>query len=451
MYEETIDESTKKQLEKLKVDLSNKISSVKDVVCKFKETVNARLDGLPTPTLIQDEQVHVDLVEAVESSVESVKEQLKKCDSEIKKDLDTMDEEYEARFQYFDTKIGNLRTQIDEEHTSKMSTIDTKLTKLESDLLELRSLTERESRELNRSIHSDDIPAPLYHDQAHTRVDDKTKLIMCMDSNSKFLDQRKLWDLDGTQYRRCYTLAQVKVVLNRDVKYTNLKYFLISVGCNDLDYGEAAQVFADMKEIVLNLQQAYPGIKIIIGEITPRMDDRDEVVKDINFLIQQFGKSSENVFVIDNSNLRNKKFFYAGDSKHIRKDCIGRFAANIKHTLRVAYGRRKYVPPTQDHDQYPIPLQNQQTHQQQHQQHHLNNQQHLHHNQYQQQQQPQQHQWQQQQQQQQQQHQQLQLLLWCLNHLNPSSESMLSVANNNAHNVSRVTDTSVMDISQFRT
>ena len=32
------------------------------------------------------------------------------------------------------------------------------------------------------------------------------------------------------------------------------------------------------------------------------------------------------------------------ETKHIRRNCIGRYAANIKHALRVAYGRERYVP-----------------------------------------------------------------------------------------------------------
>ena len=124
---------------------------------------------------------------------------------------------------------------------------------------------------------------------------------------------------------------------------------MMSVGCNDLDSEDPTTVFNNIKGIVSQLTEMYPHIKIIIAEVTPRMDDRDAEVIATNNLINQFAESSDKIFVIKNSNLRDPYFFYQGDSKHIRKACIGRFAANIKHTLRVAYGRKKYTPPPQ-HD-----------------------------------------------------------------------------------------------------
>ena len=75
------------------------------------------------------------------------------------------------------------------------------------------------------------------------------------------------------------------------------------------------------------------------------MDGKDELVKEVNALINTFIESTNNTYIIRNSNLRHQKFFYNGDPKHIRRDCIGRYAANIKHALCVAYGRKKYVSP----------------------------------------------------------------------------------------------------------
>ena len=173
--------------------------------------------------------------------------------------------------------------------------------------------------------------------------------------SAKYLDRRKLWDLDGTEYKKCYTLNQVSHVVDRKIEYRNLKYFLISVGCNDLDAKEPEEVFNAIRDIASQLKTAYPEIKIIIGEITPRMDERDSAVVETNGMINEFAGDLDHIYVIKNSNLRDSKFFYQGDAKHIRKHCIGRFAANIKHTLRVAYGRKKfahsYRPGSNEHPQ----------------------------------------------------------------------------------------------------
>ena len=81
-----------------------------------------------------------------------------------------------------------------------------------------------------------------------------------------------------------------------------------------------------------------PNLKIILSEITPRMDSLDTQVKALNAMLNQFVEKSENLFITLNSNLRNPDFFKYPDPKHLRYECIGRFAANIKKALRTAYG-----------------------------------------------------------------------------------------------------------------
>ena len=267
--------------------------------------------------------------------------------------------------------------------------------------------------------------------EQETSRSEKIEIIMCMDSNGKHLIRRKLWDLDGTEHRKCYTLEEVENVANNTENYKNLKYFLISVGCNDLDRNDPETVFDKIRGIVSRLLEIHPHMKIIIGEITPRMDEKDDLVVTANELINRFAESNEKLYVIKNSNLRDPYFFYRGDSKHIRKKCIGRFAANIKYTLRVAYGRKKFIPSVQSGS-------TDMTHQQQRFQH-----QPLLHQQHQQQQQ-------QQQLQQQSQHQilnQLQLQQF-LHFLLQQNSNHLEYSNKSSQNVTanRFTDSSALDI-----
>ena len=79
-------------------------------------------------------------------------------------------------------------------------------------------------------------------------VDERTNLIMCFDSNAKYLNRRKLWDLDGTRYERTYTLEQVDSFIDRDMEYRNLNYFLISVGTNNTDNDDAETVVEKLKK-----------------------------------------------------------------------------------------------------------------------------------------------------------------------------------------------------------
>ena len=110
----------------------------------------------------------------------------------------------------------------------------------------------------------------------------------------------------------------------------------MSVGCNDLDVKEGNEVFASIKSTVEKVKSLYPQVKVIISEITPRMDDLDTNVKAVNTMLNEFVKWSDDTFITRNSNLRDQDFYY--DNKHLKESCIPRFAANIKRALRAAYG-----------------------------------------------------------------------------------------------------------------
>ena len=159
-----------------------------------------------------------------------------------------------------------------------------------------------------------------------------------MDSNSRYIDFRKLWTLKTTDIQKKGTLKEVNKILDTKV-YTNLRYFFFSVGCNDVEYKSGVDVFIDIKKTAERIQSMYPDVKVIVSEVTPRMDseDLDKEVKECNELLNDFVKQSENTFIVRNSNLRDRKFFL-DDGKHLKQNTIARFASNIKWALRRAYG-----------------------------------------------------------------------------------------------------------------
>ena len=124
---------------------------------------------------------------------------------------------------------------------------------------------------------------------------------------------------------------------NNQKKYNKLKYFFMSVGCNDLVTNTPHQLFTNIHTLVDRLRASFPGIKIIISEVTPRMDAVDGRVQEANKLINQYVEGSQDLFVTKNSNLRNPDFFLK-DGVHLSHTITPRFASNIKRALRAAYG-----------------------------------------------------------------------------------------------------------------
>ena len=169
---------------------------------------------------------------------------------------------------------------------------------------------------------------------------------MFLDSNAKYLDYRKLWTTKGTLFKRCGNPNEIDNIINGSVFYRNLKYILINVGVNDIDENSGVSVFNRIRETIENIQDKYT-VKIILGEITPRKDDKDDDVKTCNRIISEYAGDKPDIFVAYHSNLRDDNGSFLFDNKHIKNNCIARFAANLKIALRKAYNinpSKKYHP-----------------------------------------------------------------------------------------------------------
>ena len=79
------------------------------------------------------------------------------------------------------------------------------------------------------------------------------------------------------------------------------------------------------------------NIKVILGELTPRTDERDEEVIICNEMINDFARINKYVYLAKHSNLRDPNNTFIHEVKHVKKMRIARFAANLKRALRAAY------------------------------------------------------------------------------------------------------------------
>ena len=124
----------------------------------------------------------------------------------------------------------------------------------------------------------------------------------------------------------------------RQVAYNDLEAILISCGCNDMDHKGGSDVHDEMVETIRFVRQTYPHIKIIISEVTPRKDNRDAEVIVCNEKLNESVKEMENVTIINHYNLRDDDMTMFMDAKHIKEECISKYASNIKIGLRKAFG-----------------------------------------------------------------------------------------------------------------
>ena len=121
-------------------------------------------------------------------------------------------------------------------------------------------------------------------------------------------------------------------------KFRNIKHVLINVGVNDIDHKTAEEVFHQLQIVVNLLREKDNNPKIIISEVTPRIDEKDEEVKKCNDLIDAYASSYDYIFLAKQSNLRSEDNHMFSDTKHITRYATPVFVSNIKKTLREAYG-----------------------------------------------------------------------------------------------------------------
>ena len=95
-------------------------------------------------------------------------------------------------------------------------------------------------------------------------------------------------------------------------------------------------MFNNICNIINQIKTKYPDIKIILCEITPRKDNRDEEVIKCNRMFNTYASSQQGIYLAHHSNLRDETYSLFRDNKHIKGYKIVKFAANIKRALRVA-------------------------------------------------------------------------------------------------------------------
>ena len=198
--------------------------------------------------------------------------------------------------------------------------------------IQVTTFTAEDNKTVSNNIHSNETRT--------SQNDCVAGLLICIDSNSRYIDFRKLWTLKGSVRKFIENLYELKKSILNEKTLKSVKHILINIGVNDLDSKSGSDVFAELKGIIEVTRSKYPGISIILGEITPRADNKDDEVKLGNNLINDWAKKQVDVFLAKHSNLRDPDWTMFKDTKHITCDAIPRFASNLK---RAREGRERFI------------------------------------------------------------------------------------------------------------
>ena len=167
------------------------------------------------------------------------------------------------------------------------------------------------------------------------------ELVLIMDSNMNYVDKR-FWK--STFKLKCGRADMLERTLNR-YDLTNAKHIIIGTGTNDPQYGhDAATTFKNLVDATQKLV-ALNGPKVHLAQLPPRNDEHGSTISDLNTLIKS--DTPTNVDIINHENITLDDLF---DSKHIRRNRLGKFVINMKDHLRKFNTKRHTVEHHQQHD-----------------------------------------------------------------------------------------------------
>ena len=161
------------------------------------------------------------------------------------------------------------------------------------------------------------------------------KTFLFMDSNRAHINPTDLWK--NLSIIPCQNLDSLRCQLS-NTRLDDVGIVFIHTGVNDIDTVDGVEVGKDIVSIVQKLRHAYPHLKIVISEITPRKFHKDDEVQLCNNHLHTHLRNLESVTIARHSNLRNEKWTFHRDDKHFTAISISLFAANIKNALRKCLG-----------------------------------------------------------------------------------------------------------------
>ena len=149
----------------------------------------------------------------------------------------------------------------------------------------------------------------------------------------------------------CGSLFDVEERIRAETNVQNIKYVVLSIGVNDVETKSAEQVMQQLEVVVGLLRGKHGQPKIVIGELTPRNDQKDVEVKKCNELIKQYADTNnDHIFLAKQHRLRTPDWKHYYDNKHITPYAVPIFVASLKNALRAACGIQQQNRHQQQHD-----------------------------------------------------------------------------------------------------
>ena len=189
----------------------------------------------------------------------------------------------------------------------------------------------------NEENHHDNQSFREQRDYGHnqsTKNYNKEEVVLVMDSNMNFIDEKKFSYNMKTFKLKCgkAEILQNKLELH---ELSNASHIIVGTGTNDIQDGADAQsIFRNLKNAVEKLSSSYKA-NIHLAQLPPMKGEKNVVVSELNSLIKSHSPKDVNIIVQEDLTIAD---LY--DTKHVSIKSLGKFVKNIKDGLRAVRGKR---------------------------------------------------------------------------------------------------------------
>ena len=187
-----------------------------------------------------------------------------------------------------------------------------------------------------------------------------THVVFLCDSNGKYLKRKKMFPPNQKlKYFRCPTIAQARTTLTK--LHDTPQLLLIHTGTNDLTITTPiGEITSNLLTLITEAATKFPTSKIIYSTLLPRGDIPMPTITKINEQLIAKCSSFPNVHLVSHDNLLAGGSDVLHDTKHIKRQYIGLFAANLIAAIRGRASNSRYSQirspshqPSSPADKYP--------------------------------------------------------------------------------------------------
>lgn len=188
--------------------------------------------------------------------------------------------------------------------------------------------------------HSDDLSTP-------TEVTLKPEVALLIDSNGKFIDEKKLFPKHRVAKLWCPNTQSALKSLSVD-KLGSPNHIIIHTGTNDLR-AQQERVATSLQTVIEKASTTFPHAKITISTLLPRKDFHPDTIQRVNANLSRACALKPNVHLAHHPTL---DFTCLYDHVHLYKTAVPVFAKTLKD---VALNRNRNSTPRSNRVQQPPP------------------------------------------------------------------------------------------------